>query len=347
MKKRSINAIFAIALVAVMMTTCFIMYGVGNVNAAVVEEKVKYHFLNVNSIEKESGGPIGSADCIIIEDNVGENRVITLVDTGYNDAGSWNKVVDYCNDLEIETIDNLIITHPHNDHHGGVPELCKNFDITRCYYTLPADWSKVRPQEMDWASKATSDWAMQALLEKINSDGTGVDMISPDEEGKYYPISDESGFTVYNCLAVVKNNYREPEFNDFSMIIKYTYGEVDALLTADINIQYEYVLTGQVDKDGNRVAQGSADAIAPVGEIEIFKLPHHGTEGSLSTDAFFSAMNPYNKSFFAVITGYRANIGVSTIPRCNNHGYDVKVTHDGDIRVWTDGTSFAWEQDTL
>ena len=124
--------------------------------------------------------------------------------------------------MNIETIDNLFITHPHNDHHGGVPELCENFDITRCYYTLPADWSKVRPQEMDWASKATSDWAMQALLEKINSDGTGVEMISPDEEGKYYPISAESGFTVYNCLAVVKNNYREAEFNDFSMMMKYT-----------------------------------------------------------------------------------------------------------------------------
>ena len=346
MKKRSIKSLLAIALATVvMMTTMMIVNNAGNAKATDVDAKVKYHFLNVNSIEKKSGGPIGSADCIIIEDNVGESRVVTLVDTGYDDAGSWDKVVAYCKTLDIETIDNLFITHPHNDHHGGVPALCDNFDITRCYYTLPADWSKIRPQEMDWASKATSDWAMQALLEKINSDGTGVEMISPDEEGKYYEISDESGFTVYNCLAVVKNNYREAEFNDFSMMMKYTYKGVDALLTGDINIQYEYVLTGQVDKNGDLVAQGSAGAIAPVGEIEIFKLPHHGTEGSLSTDAFFNVINPNNKPFYAVITGYRANIGASTIPRCNNHGYEVKVTHDGDIRVWTDGTDVVWEQD--
>ena len=238
----------------------------------------------------------------------------------------------------------MFITHPHNDHHGGVPAICENFDITRCYYTLPKDWSKVRPIEMDWGSKATSDLAMTTLLEKINSDGTGVEMISPDEEGKYYPVSAESGFTVYNCLAVVNNNYREPEFNDFSMYMKYTYKGVNALFTGDINLQYEYVVSGEVDKDGNRVAKGSANAIAPVGEIQIYKLPHHGTAGSLSTDAFFNLINPENKPFYAVITGYKANIGAQTVSRCNAHNYEVKVTHDGDIEVWTDGADIAWHQ---
>lgn len=340
-KKVVISVFFTILFCCAFMWTLVAIFSAGASN---VDEKVKFHFLNVNSIEKSTGGPIGSADCIIIEDNVGAKRVITMVDTGDYDSASCDKVVSYCKNLNISKIDNLFITHPHGDHFGGVPAICDNFDIAKCYYTLPKDWSKVRPLEMDWGSKAKSDMAMQALLEKINSDGTGVEMISPDEEGKYYPISAESGFTVYNCLAVINNNYREPEFNDFSMCMKYTYKGINAFLTGDINTQYEYVFTGEVDKNGNRVEKGSATAIAPIGEIQIFKLPHHGTEGSLSTENFFKHINPDKKPYIAVITGYRGNIGASTVGRCEQHGYTVKITHDGDVTVWTDGENVACDQ---
>ena len=152
MKKRRIVSLISIALaVSVTVSTVFAVVMPNNAEATEVEAKVKYHFLNVNSIERSTGGPIGSADCILIEDNVGSERIITMVDTGYNDTACWEKVVGYIKNLNITKIDNLFITHPHNDHHGGVPAICENFDITRCYYTLPKDWSKVRPIEMDWA----------------------------------------------------------------------------------------------------------------------------------------------------------------------------------------------------
>lgn len=310
------------------------------------QDTVTFHFLNVNSIEKESGGPIGSADCTIIEDH----GVITVVDVGTKYKTSTDYITAYLKDLGVSKIDHLFVTHPHDDHLGGVPNIVKAFDVVNYYYTTLKDWSHVRPCEMDWDTKYYYDAAMRAVTEKINSDGTAVNLIVPDEEGKVYKISDDSSFTVYNSKAVVENNYTEFEFNDMSMMMKYTYKGVSALITGDINRYrgdasgYEYTLTGEVDKNGNKVAAGSENAIAPVGDIHILKVAHHGTEGSLHTEDLLSKINPSKKAYAAVITGYRSNIGASVIGRLNKYGYDVKVTHDGDVTVTTDGTNIEMNQ---
>ena len=170
------------------------------------DEGVTFHFLDVNSIDKNVGGtgaaPVGSADCILIEDH----GVVTLVDTGTEFVNSSNKVIKYIKDLGITKIDHLFLTHPHNDHYGGVPAVVEAFDIVNAYYTNLQDWNKIRPCEVTWYTKYFFDVAIIALQEKINSDGTGVNLISPDQEGKVYQVTDDSYFTVYNCLAVVKNN---------------------------------------------------------------------------------------------------------------------------------------------
>ncbi len=306
------------------------------------EDMVTFHFLNVNSIHGDDGRDIGSADCTIIVDH----GVVTVVDTGTKNKTSTDYISEYLENLGITRIDHLFITHPHDDHIGGVPAIVKKFDVTNYYYTAPKDWSKVRPLEIDWNTKDQFDKGMEAVREKINSDGSAINIISPDEEGKVYRINDNSYFTVYNCLAVVKNNYREPEFNDFSMMMKYTYKNFNALITGDINIQYEYVLTGEVNKDGMRCAAGSEEAIAPLGEINLLKVAHHGTEGSLHTENFLNSINPDKKAFEAVITGHRANIGASVLGRLNKYGYSVKITHDGTVTVSTDGTRASVSQET-
>jgi len=335
MKKKTLSLLMVLVFACAMLFVPTLTSGAGVSSA----QNVEFHFLNVNSIEKDGGGPIGSGDTILIVDN----GVITLVDTGTNYKTSTSKVIKYIKDLGITKIDHLILSHPHDDHVGGVPDIVEAFDIVNAYYTSPADWSKVRPCEIDWQTKLFHDLMVLSIDEKVNSDGSTINVISPDAEGKVYTVNKDSYFTVYNCLAVVKNNYREPEFNDFSMMMKYTHKNVNALLTGDINIQYEYTLLGQVKPDGTRCSSSDADAIDPIGPIQIFKLPHHGTQGSLSSETLFEHMNPTkDSSYLSVVTGYRSNIGASTQPRCEKYGYQFKVTHDGDIVVKTDGTTQWW-----
>ncbi len=298
------------------------------------QDTVSFHFLNVNSINGDNGKAIGSADCTIIEDH----GVITVVDVGTVNKTSTDYITAYLKKLGVSKIDNLFITHPHDDHLGGVPAIVKAFDVVNYYYTTLKDWNKIRPIEWDWETKNYFDKAMRAVTEKINSDGTSINIIVPNEEGKVYTINENSSFTVYNCRAVIENNYQDFEFNDMSMMMKYTYKGVSALISGDINLGYEYTLTGEIDVNGNRVAANSENAIAPVGEIQILKVAHHGTEGSLHSKNLLSKLNPETKAYAAVITGYESNIGASTKGRLKEYGYNVKVTHGGDVKITTDGS---------
>ena len=342
--KRFITSIFLTLTILLSTTLC----NFGVLTFAVDEPTgTTFHFLDVNSLNKESGGPIGSADCIVIVDH--DYDVVTMVDTGTEHSTSTAKVVKYVKDLGIDKIDHLFLTHPHNDHYGGVSAVVEAFDIVNAYYTTLFDWDKIRPCEIDYNTKWFYDKAIKSLTEKINSDGTGVNIIQPDKEGKVYEITPESHFTVYNCLAVVKNNFREPEFNDFSMMMKYSHKNVDALLTGDINLHYEYTLMGQVTPDGTRVysdssAELKAQAIDPVGEIEIFKLPHHGTKGSLSTETFLNTINPNKTQHLAVITGYIANVGGNVRGRMiGTYNYKMKITSgtngSADVTIHSDGNT--------
>ena len=306
-------------------------------------ENVEFHFLDVNSIDKNVGGtgasPVGSADCILILDN----GVTTLVDAGEGYVNSSNKVVKYLKDQGVQKIDHLFMTHPHSDHYGGIPAVVKAFDIGTAYYAPIADWFKVRTDEIDGGTKGYFDRAIIALQEKINSDGTGVKLEAPDAEGKVYQVTANSSFTVYNSLACAFNDHREMQFNDYSMIMKYTYKEVNALLNADINVHYEYVMLGKVKANGEKCESTDPEAIAPMGEIDILKLPHHGNN-NITTHTLLNEANPNKLNRFAVVTG---GVGSQNFPvqqRMAQYNYKVTITGyagmngTNDVVISTDGT---------
>lgn len=370
MKKFLTSMLMILTIVATSMA-CIFMPVMAEGDSVQSDPGVDFHFLDVNGIEIVPGGahdPIGSADCILIVDH----GVVTMIDTGTEHKSSTDKVVKYVKELGIDKIDHLFLTHPHDDHVGGVPVVCANFDVVNAYYTSPANWKKVRPCEVDWGTKLNYDLAVKAIFEKVNSDGSVINVIHPDEEGKVYKVTDDSYFTVYNCLNVVKNDFREPEFNDFSMYLKYTYKGVNALFTGDVNVQYERTVLGQVKKDGTACSSDDPEAIDPVGICQIYKIPHHGTVGSVSTEKLFNHINPTkDPSFKAVVTGYWANTGSASnclvASRCAQYGFDMRYTDGtnlegyfnitnatdkragynwGDTIIHTDGVTTEWVYDT-
>lgn len=70
--------------------------------------------------------PMGHGDAHIIGSPDGE---ISLVDTGSTETVSI--VVRYLQQNSVDTIDRIIVTHPHWDHIGGVPKLLKAFQVGR------------------------------------------------------------------------------------------------------------------------------------------------------------------------------------------------------------------------
>lgn len=70
---------------------------------------------------------VGQADSILIQN---EDETM-LIDAGNNEDG--NLLVKNLQELQIEKIDYLIGTHPHEDHIGGLDDIIKNFEIGNIY----------------------------------------------------------------------------------------------------------------------------------------------------------------------------------------------------------------------
>lgn len=67
---------------------------------------------------------VGNADCILVVAPDGETM---LIDAGESTA--YNDIARVLYDLDIQTIDYLVMTHPHADHIGSMDEIIENFDV--------------------------------------------------------------------------------------------------------------------------------------------------------------------------------------------------------------------------
>ncbi|MDR5657956.1 MBL fold metallo-hydrolase [Serpentinicella sp. ANB-PHB4] len=81
---------------------------------------------------------VGQGDSILI---VTPNQNTILIDAGEPNQGP--NVVSYIKNLQIDTIDILIATHPHSDHIGGIPEVINNFEINDFYMTEKSHTTEV------------------------------------------------------------------------------------------------------------------------------------------------------------------------------------------------------------
>ncbi len=287
------------------------------------ESPVKFHFLDVNSLNK-GDGPIGSADCIIIEDH----GKITMVDAGTPYDVSVQKILDYLDGLGVTKIDRLFLSHPHDDHGGGMPAVIEKYDIGTVYCKA-SDWDTLRDIEIEWRTREIYDDVLLAAQRKQNSDGSTVKIVHPETDGETVTVSADSSFEIWNCEAPWENKHYHPEFNDYTMVVKYTYKDVSALLMGDINRTYESSLLGHV------------------GKCDIFKVAHHGTKGSVSSSALFDEIN----ASVAVVTGLRANFNVGGAATdkvitevLESRGISYKITEDGDVVVTTDGRTVSIAQ---
>jgi competence protein ComEC len=187
---------------------------------------------------------VGQGDSILIE---AEDSAM-LIDAGENNKGSV--VVDYLKAQNITKLDYVIGTHPHSDHIGGLDTVIDTYQV-----------GKVIMPEVAHTTKTYED-----VLDAI--DKKGLSIIKP-VVGDVYTLGSAS-FTI---LAPNSSSYEE--MNDYSIVIKLTYGDNSFLLTGDAgSLSEEEMLASGFDL--------SAD---------VLKLGHHGSAYS-STESFLDAVNP-------------------------------------------------------
>jgi competence protein ComEC len=185
-----------------------------------------------------------------------------LVDGGGTSGGAtngydigWEVVAPVLLARGVRKIDVLVITHPHDDHIGGLPAVIESVPVG-----LALD------PEIEFSSDA-----YDVLKESLARRKVEVEQIS---EGARVNLGRGVYAEVLNPPAS-RGTPNESDPNNDSVVLKLVDGQVSMLLTADIETE-----TVQ------RLAESGADIRAT-----ILKVPHHGSAGS-AVPAFIDAVHP-------------------------------------------------------
>jgi competence protein ComEC len=241
---------------------------------------------------------VGQGDCLVVHSPLGH---VWLVDAG----GSFERPFDFGEtvvgphlwDLGVTKIDRLLLTHAHPDHVGGAPFLVRNFRVGDV-------WEGPAPAQ---------DPVYTSLNQQLQSLGASRRSVVLGVAGVWDGVS----FEVLNPPAPGIPPLRTR--NDDSLVVRLRWGDVQFLLTGDI--------------------EGTAERHLQAVPASVLKVPHHGSRTS-STVGLLRSVSP---RVAIVSVGYHSTFGhphPEVVERYLRAGIQLfRTDRDGTVAVSTDGRS--------
>ncbi|OGI88130.1 hypothetical protein A2995_00120 [Candidatus Nomurabacteria bacterium RIFCSPLOWO2_01_FULL_33_24] len=193
---------------------------------------------------------VGQGDAIFIEAPNGNQILI--------DAGPNRKVLEELGKIMPfydRSINMVIVTHPDNDHIGGLPSVLENYKIDKI---IKSDRKSDTPN-FQASEKIIEETKIEKILGK-----RGLKIILDNKKEIYLKI----------LLPDKKSN--EWNDNDFSLVTQLIYGKNKFLMTGDISQSIENYLT-YIDSDEL--------------DSDVLKIGHHGSKTSTS-ELFIEKVSP-------------------------------------------------------
>ncbi len=232
---------------------------------------------------------IGEGDATLI---VTPEKERILIDTG-SPAGLENLLLELKRE-KIDSLDLLILTHPHLDHIGNVFSLLSLFSIKKIYDNA----EELNQNEVSFYS---------LYAEKIR----GLP--------QYSPLSYPQELALKKGTLSVLSSSKEGGWNDKSLVLLFQYGEFSLLLMGDAG---ELVETKLLE----------TKILDQLDEIDLLQAGHHGAKGTASPP-FLSKIDP-SKVIVSVDENNRNGYpDDNVLERYRQRGADVELTkEEGTIR---------------
>lgn len=247
MKKKNIYWLIAIALVCISM-----LLGGKDIVDKSTQNSENYNANIVNNDNIDLDGKIlevhfidvGQGDSTLVIQ--GEHSM--LIDGGTNE--SYTVIEEYLKSHGIEKLDYIIATHPHEDHIGGLDDVINNFD-----------------EDKILSPKVTS--TTKTFERFVNSVKNKGKKLTTPLVGQQYELG-EAKFEI-----VAPNSEKYDELNNYSIVIKLSFGNVS------------YLFTGDAQKESEQEILDKGIDI----KSDVIKIGHHGSNTSTSSN-FLDAVAP-------------------------------------------------------
>ena len=234
-RKKYLFIIFFIILASPLTLGCNFSKNTSNKNNQLEANKMIVHYIDV-----------GQGDSILIQVN---NKNL-LIDAGPKSDNK--KFLNYLSDLNLQKLDYVIATHPHEDHIGNMSDVIDDYKVLNFYAPKVQTTTKTFEKMIE---------SLKSKNLKINVLKRGTDSINLGENTK---------ITVF---SPTKDLYED--LNNYSPVIKIQYGKTS------------FLFTGDAQKDVEEEILASNEDIS----ANVLKVGHHGSSTSTTQD-FLNKVHP-------------------------------------------------------
>ncbi len=240
---------------------------------------------------------VGQGDSIFIEL---PNKETMLIDAGEKTYGEV--VYNYINNLNYNYITYLIGTHPHSDHIGGLQYIIENIEVKHIYMPKVVHTTKTYENLLTTISNHNL---------KINKGIAGTNIINQDN-------------LIIDIIAPNKDEY--DDLNNYSIVLKITYGNNKFLFMGDAETLSEKEITSDVSSD-------------------VIKIGHHGS----NTSSSLSFIKKVNAKYGIIMVGNDNKYNLpkdDILKRYKDIGTLVYRTDiNGNIIIISDGNNIEVKKD--
>ncbi len=204
-------------------------------------EELRVHFIDV-----------GQGDSILVKAILsGEERRKLLIDAGQNWKG--DTVIDYLEELGIETLHKVIATHPHADHIGGFTEVLPAFEVKKIIDSGAEHHTETYQEYVKTVERENIDKVYGRAGDRYElAPGVELKILSPEK-----PLTGD----LHRDNIVARLNFKETAF----------------------------MFTGDAEKETEREIAARFDEL----ESQLLKVGHHGSHTSTGSTFLEAAAPDY------------------------------------------------------
>ncbi|MFZ2024678.1 MAG: MBL fold metallo-hydrolase [Microgenomates group bacterium] len=210
-------------------------------------------------------------------------------------------------------IDVVVLTHPQEDHLGGLNEIVKRYQV----------------QYFVYSGRTAMTEGFTTLIKQIREKQIPVRIAVTGEDiviGKtqFSVLFPQPSSVAYAGKSTVLG---ATDVNESCLVLRLSYGSFDALFMGDADSQVDPELVKQ--------------PFRTQGKLEVLKVPHHGSKTGM-TEGFFTWIGLTDTAIISVGKNMYGHPAPETLQQLTKRNMHVQRTdQEGDIEIITDGKTWS------